>query len=176
MQVSYQTPPRTLLEVFKMLPEGTRAELIDNSLFMSPAPTIIHQEVSGNLLTAILPHVLKMKLGKAFAAPVDVYLSGKNAFQPDIIFVSTENKSIIKTDGIYGAPDLIIEILSPGSKKLDLTKKKDAYEKAGVKEYWIVDPETKESIGHQLEKGSYVEFKKEKGKLTSLLLKRSFKF
>ena len=176
MQVSYQTPPRTLLEVFKMLPEGTRAELIDNSLYMSPAPTLSHQDVSVTLASLIFMHVRQKKSGKVYAAPVDVFLSNKNAFQPDIIFISTENKSKLKEDGIYGAPDLIIEILSPGSKKLDLTKKKDAYEKAGVKEYWIVDPETKESIGHQLEKGSYVEFKKEKGKLPSLLLKRSFKF
>ena len=176
MQVSYQTPPRTLLEVFKMLPEGTRAELIDNSLYMSPAPTLSHQRIVILLATQLYNLAAKKNLGEVTTGPVDVFLDKENIFQPDVVFVAKENSAILHEDGIHGAPDLVIEILSPGSKKLDLTKKKDAYQKAGIKEYWIVDPETKESIGHQLEKGSYVEFKKEKGKLTSLLLKRSFKF
>jgi Uma2 family endonuclease len=176
MQVSYQTPPRTLLEVFKMLPEGTRAELIDNSLYMLPAPTLSHQDVSVTLASLIFMHVRQKKSGKVYAAPVDVFLSNKNAFQPDIIFISTENKSKLKKDGIYGAPDLIIEILSPGSKKLDLTKKKDAYEKAGVKEYWIVEPLTKETIGYQLNMGTYALLKKETGKLSSAILNHIFKF
>ena len=176
MQVSYQTPPRTLLEVFRMLPEGTCAELIDNSLYMSPAPTSNHQEVSITLASLLYIHTQRKKIGKAFAAPIDVYLSKTNVFQPDIIFISNENAGIIKEDGIYGAPDLVIEILSVGTRKLDLTKKKDAYEKAGVKEYWVVDPDTKSAVGFQATQGKFVEFKNEKGKLRSLLLKHTLKF
>ncbi len=176
MQVLYQTPPRTLLEVFKMLPEGTCAELIDNSLYMSPAPTLSHQDITGTLYSSILVYLRKKKIGKVFISPIDVFINRDNAFQPDIVFVATVNFSILKEDGIYGAPDLVIEILSPGTKKLDLTKKKDAYEKAGVKEYWVVDPVTKEVLGFHPIKGKYVEFKKEKSKLSSSLLKRVFKF
>ena len=175
-QLSAIQPPRTLLEVFKMLPEGTRVELIDNSLYMSPAPTTNHQDASGTIYTFLNMHVIKGKLGKAFAAPIDVYLSKTNAFQPDIVFISNDNLDTIKEEGIYGAPDLVIEILSPGTRKLDLTKKKDAYEKAGVKEYWIVDPVTKEVIGFHPVKNKFVEFKREKAKISSSLLKSTFKF
>lgn len=173
---SYQNPPRTLLEVFKMLPEGTRAELIDNSLYMSPAPTTNHQEIVMVLTSQLYLFITKKKQGKLYAGPIDVYLNKANAFQPDIIFIASDNLHLIKEDGIYGAPDLVIEVLSPGTKKLDLNQKKSAYEQAGVKEYWVVDPVTRESTGFQLLKDKYIEFKREKGKLHSLLLKHSFKF
>lgn len=176
MQEAILHPPRTLLEVFKMLPEGTCAEIIDNSLYMSPSPTLNHQSAIGGLFSQIYSHVLKKKLGHAFVAPLDVYLSKVNVFQPDIVFVSTQNESILKRDGIYGGPDLVIEILSAGTKKIDLTRKKDAYEKAGVKEYWVVDPETHEAIGFRLIKGKFQEFKRQQNKVSSMLLKRNFKF
>ena len=72
MQEAVLNPPRTLLEVFKMLPEGTCAEIIDNSLYMSPSPTLNHQSAIGGLFSRIYSHVLKKKLGKAFVAPLDV--------------------------------------------------------------------------------------------------------
>lgn len=176
MQEAVLHPPRTLLEVFKMLPEGTRAELIDNSLYMSPAPTTSHQGIVTILSAELYLFINRKKLGLVFISPIDVYLNNKNAFQPDILFISNQNQSIVKDDGIYGAPDLVIEILSAGTKKLDLTKKKDTYEKAGVKEYWVVDPETHEAIGFRLIKGKYQEFKRQQNKVSSLLLKRTFKF
>ena len=177
MQVTtFPQPPRTLLEVFKMLPEGTCAELIDNSLYMSPAPTTRHQDIVGTIFSSIHVYARKTKRGKVLVSPIDVYLNSKNAFQPDIVFITNENVSIIKENGIYGAPDLVIEILSPGTEKLDRNKKKLAYEQAGVKEYWIVAPLTKECTGFQLTKGKYTEFKKERGKLSSALLKHVFKF
>lgn len=176
MQEMVLHPPRTLLEVFKMLPEGTRAELIDNSLYMSPAPNINHQDLSITLAAQLFNLCNRTKSGKVFAAPIDVFLNKENAYQPDIIYIANQNLNIIKTDGVYGAPDLVIEIFSAGTKKLDLTKKKDAYEKAGVKEYWVVDPETSEAIGFQLVKGKYQEFKRQQNKVSSLMLKRTFKF
>jgi Uma2 family endonuclease len=177
MQVTtFPQPPRTLLEVFKMLPEGTCAELIDNSLYMSPARTTSHQGIVGAILSSIHGYASETKIGKVLVSPIDVYLNSKNAFQPDIVFIANENLSIIKESGIYGVPDLVIEILSPGTEKLDRNKKKLAYEQAGVKEYWIVAPLTKECSGYQLTKGKYTEFKKEKGKLSSALLKHVFKF
>ena len=118
----------------------------------------------------------KDQLGIFFVSPVDVFLDNKNAVQPDIVFVSNQNKSILKEDAIYGAPDLVIEVLSPGSKKFDLDKKKKIYEKFGVKEYWIVDPDSKESMGFQLKRKKFVLFKQEKDKLVSVLLKHAFKF
>ncbi len=84
--------------------------------------------------------VKKHQIGKVYDAPYDVVLSENNVFQPDIMFVSNENSKIIKEKNITGAPDLIIEILSPATGYYDLTEKKEIYAEFGVKEYWIVDP------------------------------------
>jgi Uma2 family endonuclease len=159
-----------------MLPEGTRAEIIDGVLYMSPASLVNHQVVISTLLASFYNFTVKKRSGKVFTSPIDVYLNEQNAFQPDIIFISKSNKGIIKDDGIYGAPDLVIEVLSPGTSRTDLTKKKIVYEKAGVKEYWVVDPKTKLATGFLLLKGKFEEFKKEKGKLSSSLLKHVIKF
>jgi Uma2 family endonuclease len=176
MQDVIQNPPRTLMEVFKMLPEGTRAEIINGVLYMSPAPTTDHQEISITLSSHIFHFVTKKKLGKVYASPIDVYLNDNNSFQPDIVFISKENNSIVKKKGIQGCPDLIVEILSPGTKNFDLVKKKKIYEKSGVQEYWIVDPATKECRGFKLTEEKFAELKIEKGKLSSPLLKHTFKF
>ncbi|MBI3220932.1 MAG: Uma2 family endonuclease [Bacteroidetes bacterium] len=170
-------PPKNTMEVFKMLPEGTRCELINGTIYLSPAPTIYHQDVILTLGSELHRYVKTKKLGKVCISPIDVYLDNrKNAFQPDLLFVASENENIIREDGIYGTPDLIIEILSPGTKTFDLTKKKKVYEKTGVKEYWVIDPQTKISIGFQLVEKKFQEFKKDKNKIVSLLLRHTFKF
>ncbi len=84
--------------------------------------------------------VKKHQIGKVYDAPYDVVLGENNVFQPDIMFVSNENSKIIKEKNITGAPDLIIEILSPATGYYGLTEKKEIYAEFGVKEYWIVDP------------------------------------
>jgi Uma2 family endonuclease len=171
-----EKPPRTTMEVFKMLPEGTRCELIEGIIYMSPAPTTSHQSFSFTLSGRFFNFLNKTKKGISFASPIDVFLDDKrNAFQPDLIFIANENRSIIKEDGIYGAPDLVVEILSKGTKDFDLTKKKKVYEKSGVKEYWVVDTQTKICTGFQLVNKKFVEFKKEKSKITSALLRHTFK-
>lgn len=176
MQSSVLHPPKTLLEVYRMLPEGTRAELINDQLFMSPAPSLSHQDVISALIAQFHNFIVKKKLGKVYPSPVDVFLNQKNAVQPDIVVVLNENSSILKPDGIHGAPDLIVEILSPGTEDIDRGLKKRMYEKVGVKEYWIIDPSTKECFGFELKKGKLVDLKKSKGKLSSILLHHTFKF
>jgi Uma2 family endonuclease len=172
-----ERPPRTTMEVFKMLPEGTRCELIEGIIYMSPAPTIDHQSVIVTLTGSLFNFAKKTKSGKVFTGPIDVYFdSERDAFQPDLIFITNSRSSIIKEDGIYGAPDLVVEILSPGTKNFDLTKKKKIYEKSGVKEYWVVDPTTRIAICFKLIEKKFIEFKKEKGKIVSSLLNRTFKF
>ncbi len=176
MQIVAPQPPKTILEVYRMLPEGTRAELINGRLYMSPAPTLSHQDSTLDLASKILFSVKKNNIGRVFISPIDVFLDSKNAVQPDIFFVSNERKSILKDDGIYGAPNLVIEVLSPGTKKFDLDKKKRIYEKHGVKEYWVVDPISKESLGYQVKNSKFVLFKQESGRLSSALLKHTVKF
>jgi Uma2 family endonuclease len=176
---SLKTPPRTIMEVYKMLPEGTLAELINGSIYMSPAPTPNHQLVIRELAFAILNYIKEHKKGsEIFFAPCDVFLDEEaNAVQPDIIFISAEKKPIVKQDAIHGVPDFIVEVLSPGNSEHDLVIKRKLYEKFGVQEYWIIIPETKETVGFNLKDGNYVESGRYTGKIHSVLLGNTiFKF
>jgi Uma2 family endonuclease len=170
-------PPRTIMEVYKMLPEGTLAELIDGNIYMSPAPNLNHQDITTTLIARFFNFLGEKSLGKVYASPVDVFLDEhSNAVQPDIVFVLSENRNILKIDAIHGVPDLLIEVLSPSNKNHDLVEKKNLYEKFGVKELWIIDPETKEATGYFLEGGLYRESFKSVGHLQSQLLSTAFKF
>ena len=106
-------------------------------ILMSPRPSVNHNRVSGNIYH-IFRSYLKGKTCKAFTDGVDVFLTEEDNVIPDAMIIC--NKDIIKPDGIHGAPDLVVEVLSPSTAKNDRGYKKDLYEKAGVKEYWIVDP------------------------------------
>ena len=123
------------------MPEDKRYELIEGEFFMMPSPKEYHQRILINL-GAILYNFTKVnKIGNVYVAPFDVVLSDEDVVQPDIIFVSKERKKIITKDNIKGAPDLLIEILSPNISYRDREIKRKLYFKYGVREYWIVDPE-----------------------------------
>ncbi len=126
---------------YKLLPEGSPYQLIEGELVMTPAPSPRHQIISANLFKRISEFVDKKGIGIVLYSPVDIYLGEENAYQPDMIFISKEKQEIIKEDGIYGAPNLIVEILSPTTAYYDIKKKFRVYEKYDVQEYWIVDPE-----------------------------------
>jgi Uma2 family endonuclease len=177
MQHHLQAPPRTAMEVYKMLPEGTLAEVIDGSLYMSPAPNTNHQKIVRSLFLKMFDYTASNHLGETFFAPHDVFLDEiSNAVQPDIIFIASRNLSILKDDAIHGVPDLLVEVLSPGNVEHDTIKKKSTYEKFGVQEYWIVNPDTKEAIGYTQSNKLYVECGRFTGKIVSLLLKQQFEF
>src|SRR4051812_32162264 len=125
---------------YLLLPEGAPVQLIGGELVREPSPTPLHQRVSGALFLELSKYILERGLGMVYAAPLDVYFDKFDAFQPDIIFISSERSGIIGNKFIEGAPDLVIEILSPSSVTNDLTRKKAVYERSGVREYWIVDP------------------------------------
>lgn len=176
MAVIIQTPPRTLMEVYKMLPEGTRAELIDNILYMPPSPTSNHQIINTDLVTDINYFLRKNGLGRAISAPMDVYLDEtSNAVQPDIIIVLNNQLDIVHKNGhIHGVPAILIEILSKGNKDHDLIRKKDLYECFGVQEYHVVEPDTKLVLSFSLARGSYGAAQEGIGKLWSDLLQAEF--
>jgi Uma2 family endonuclease len=136
-------PPKTIYDVWESLPEGTLCQLINNNLIMSPSPLDVHQAVLNDINIALAVYVKKNKLGKVRIAPYDVHFSKSNIFQPDLIFVSNDNLHLIESNGLKGAPDIAIEVLSPGNKHIDLGEKKDVYEQYGVKEYFVVHPDTK---------------------------------
>lgn len=173
-----ERPPRTIMEVFKSLPEGTLAELIDNILYMSPSPVSKHQIALNEINFQLLQYFKKHSSGSVFISRLDVFLDEENnAVQPDIIVIMNENRHIIHENGyIHGVPDLLIEVLSPGNKEHDLIIKKDLYERFGVKEYWIVDPDTKLSLGYVLEGTKYKQTGENIGFLDISLLKITIKF
>ena len=135
--------PSTAIEVYQMLPEGTRCEVIFNELIMSPSPSIPHQLLLSDLHVLIYTFLKEHNYGKVIPAPADVYLENYDSvIQPDLLIISNKNLDKIKDDGFHGVPDVIIEILS-SNRKYDTRRKKELYENAGVKEYFMIDPENK---------------------------------
>ncbi len=135
-----------------------------------------HQTVLGEIFSELLTYVKKANLGAVRLSPYDVYFNRKNVYEPDIIFIAKENLHKIKKNGLHGAPDLVIEILSPKTAKYDLEDKKDVYERYGVKEYWAVDPVSKQVYFFKLVKDEYVEVDTESGVIKSALLNTKIKF
>lgn len=171
MKPLLETPPRTIMEVYKSLPEGTLAELIDNIIYMSPSPVASHQKILLKIAFQ-LNQYLEDKGGEVLVAPFDIYLDEtSNAVQPDIVVILKENKGRLEKNGhFHGSPDMLVEILSPGNKEYDLIRKKDLYEKFGVKEYWIVDPETKLALGYALENSKYSKVSEKLAVINSTLI------
>ncbi len=126
---------------YRTLPEtGPRYQVIDGDLIhMSPAPSIPHQEAVGLLFSRLRACAIDRRLGRVIASPVDVHLSEHDVVQPDILFVSKERDDRIVHEGVHGAPDLIVEVLSPSTRDLDLGAKKILYARHGVIEYWVLD-------------------------------------
>jgi Uma2 family endonuclease len=149
MPVNANFPPLTV-ENYKLLPEsGPRYQLIQGDLYMAPAPNRFHQEISRNLQFELHSYLKRNPIGKLFDAPFDVYLDEINVFQPDIIIVLNDRLGILTEQGADGAPEIVIEILSPKTRRLDLVNKKLEYARAGVKELWIIDPEPRAIMIHQ---------------------------
>lgn len=167
-----ESPPRTIMEVYKILPEGTLAELIDGVIYMSPAPKFNHQKTLRTIARQLEDKILTENLGEVIMSPFDVYLDEElNAVQPDIVVVLNANDHIIDREGsIHGVPDLLVEILSKGNTKHDTVKKLELYERFGVKEYWIVDPKSNQAVVYQLVNGKYQKLPEANGKINSKLL------
>jgi Uma2 family endonuclease len=121
-------------------PEDKRYQLMDGDMILAPAPTDKHQAISLQLVVALHQFVREHDLGVLRFAPSDVVLSNYDVFQPDILFVSNERRNRITEANIQGAPDLVVEILSPSTEQYDRGYKQTLYGRHGVREYWIVDP------------------------------------
>lgn len=135
---------RLTYEEFRQLPEdGKRYELIHGEVHLTPAPNTRHQWVSHNLDVSLSNHVQKENLGEIWVAPLDVRLSSDTAVQPDLIYVSNARAEIIQENFIAGAPDLVVEILSPSTAAHDRATKLGLYAAAGVQQVWYLDPQAK---------------------------------
>ena len=128
-------------EDYVLFPEdGQRHEIIDGEHYVSPAPSTKHQRTSMRLSSRLHVFAEEHRLGEVFPAPTDVLLSRYDIVQPDILFLSKERSEILTEKNIQGAPDLVVEILSDRTRRLDEGLKHGRYELFGVREYWIVDP------------------------------------
>ena len=144
-------------EDFLLFPEdGKRHEIIGGEHFMTPSPVTNHQRISRRLTYFLDSHLQRTKAGEMFYAPMDVVLSDTDVLEPDIHFISDAKSSIIGEKNIQGAPDLVVEILSEGTRRMDALTKRKLYERSGILEYWIVDPELETVDVYRLDGEKYV--------------------
>jgi len=128
---------------FVLFPDdGKRHELIDGEHYVTPSPNRKHQKISGNLFLLIGTWLEQHPIGQIYFAPFDVIFTMFDVVEPDLLYMSNERAAEVLTDAnVRGAPELVIEIGSEGTRRRDETIKRRLYERAGVSEYWVVDPE-----------------------------------
>jgi Uma2 family endonuclease len=134
--------------------DGRRHELVDGEHFVTPSPNTKHQRIVGRLFFALQSHLSAHPSGEVLLSPYDVVLSALDVVEPDLVFVSRENFLRITEANLQGPPDLAIEVLSESNRRHDEVTKRKLYERAGVKEYWIVDPEIETVKVHLLTEGA----------------------
>lgn len=140
---SEATPPtKFTYEDFCNFPDdGKRHEIIGGEHYVTPSPDTKHQRAARNLTLALGSYLERDPTGEVFAAPFDVVFSALDVVEPDLLYISRERWHILTDKHVRGAPDLAVEILSPGTRKTDEVTKRQLYERFGVHEYWLVDPE-----------------------------------
>ena len=147
-------PERMTYADYSALPDdGLRRQVIDGEVFVTPAPSIRHQNVVGNLFVALKVHLLAHGGGQVFIAPCDVVLSDHDVVQPDVVFVADDWIDVITTANIQGVPTLVIEVVSDSI--MDRGRKRDLYARAGVPTYWVVDPDGDRIEVYRLAGGLY---------------------
>jgi Uma2 family endonuclease len=134
---------RLTYDDFVLFPDdGLRHELIDGEHYVTPSPNRKHQQVSMNLILLIGSWLDARPIGRLFHAPFDVVFSRFDVVEPDLLYLSRERAAeVLTAANVQGVPELVVEIGSPGTRRRDETVKRRLYERAGVTEYWVVDPE-----------------------------------
>ena len=142
--------PFTYHEYMLFPKDRNRHEIIEGKLFVTPSPKFLHQKISYRLSLLLGNHIERHGLGILLTAPMDVVLSLHNIVQPDLLFIAKGREKIITEDNIRGAPDLIIEIVSPTSASEDRIHKRQVYSRYGVRHYWIVDSDSESLEAYRL--------------------------
>ncbi len=161
---------------FVLFPDdGKRHELIDGEHYVTPSPNTRHQQISLNLTLLIGSWLETHPVGRVFYAPFDVVFSHVDVVEPDLLYLSNERAAAVITPlHVRGVPELVVEIGSPGTRQRDETIKRRLYERSGVTEYWVVDPETDVVRAYRRERdvfGRAIELSREGGDvLTTTLL------
>jgi Uma2 family endonuclease len=143
MPTTQPAEKRFTYEDFLLFPDdGLRHEIIDGEHYVTPSPNLRHQDLVGRLYLAIGNFLAARRgLGRVFVAQLDVVLSSYDVVEPDLLFVASDQTGILTDKNVQGAPALVIEILSRGTRKRDEQIKRRLFERVGVREYWLVDPE-----------------------------------
>ena len=149
---------------------GDRHELIDGVLYVSPSPVPYHQLVTVKFMATALPLMRAGDLGRILTAPVDIHFTPTDILNPDIMFIRSDRLHIVGAKTVDGAPDLVVEILSPSTRRRDLGVKLARYERFGVPEYWVFDPQARTVALRVLENGSYRLVEQEDGRLRSSVI------
>jgi Uma2 family endonuclease len=141
MAVDYSARKLTYADYEQIPNDGMRHEIIDGIHYVTPAPARRHQYFLARLTARLFTFAEERRLGQVYAAPFDVLFSDYDIVQPDLVFVSNERLGVLNDKNAQGAPDLVVEVLSPSTRRRDQTIKRRLYERDGVQEYWVVDPE-----------------------------------
>lgn len=142
-------------DIWDVPEDGKRYEVIEGELCMATAPDLDHQRPITGLIFFIETYLRTHRIGEIFAAPVGLILDDENGLQPDLVYVSKARAGILTRRGIRGVPNLVVEVLSPGTEKRDRGVKQRRYAAAGVERYWIVDPVTRTLEAYELQQEGY---------------------
>lgn len=142
-------------DLIQMPDDRQRYEIIEGELEVTAAPSESHQTAVTNLAAILVPHVRRRRLGRLYVAPFDVYFSNVSTVEPDLLFVSAERLGIITHRYVQGAPDLVVEVLSPSTRGTDQVAKMQLYARYGVRNYWIFDPDTRQATAFALGPNGY---------------------
>src|SRR5262245_55138620 len=135
--------------------DGRRHELIDGEHYVTPSPNLKHQAISTNLVGRIWNYLKQNPIGKVYAAALDVVFSHFDVVEPDLLYVSDARREVLTRQNVQGAPDLVVEIGSPCTRRRDEKLKHQLYERFNVTEYWVVDPDIDVVRVYRLEHGKY---------------------
>jgi Uma2 family endonuclease len=150
-----EAPKLTYEDLVRLPDDGQRHELIDGEHYVTPSPVTVHQRLVGRLHLALSHYLEEHPIGEVFLAPLDIVLSPHDVVEPDLFLVLEEQADIVREPHVTGAPALVIEILSDGTRRRDEGIKRALYERVGVREYWLVDPiRTSVVICHRTDSGA----------------------
>ncbi|HKE82865.1 MAG TPA: Uma2 family endonuclease [Vicinamibacterales bacterium] len=142
-KASLRSAVKLTYDDFLLFPDdGKRHELIDGEHYVTPSPNLRHQRILGKLYLVIGNYLEEHPIGEVFFAPLDVVMSEHDVVEPDLLYVSRERAGqVLVPQHVRGVPDLVVEVASKGTRKRDETIKRALYERTGVSEYWVIDPE-----------------------------------
>jgi Uma2 family endonuclease len=160
----------TIEDLARYPDDGMRREIVQGELSVTLAPTPIHQLVVVDLVLRLGNFVQDHRLGRVLTSPVDIRLFANDVVEPDIVFIPAEREALLLGKFIDGLPELVVEVLSPSTRAMDLVHKRALYARAGINEYWIVDPENQTVLIHQLDGGIYSPIFDDKGNPKSHVL------